>query len=319
MTFTAQYLFFVCPCVIVLGGLFMFSASRHQWLKAALTGLGFSLPLGFIAAKAGYLCFYLQPQLARWGLTALILPRADTFSFVSGCAGVALGLIIGARLDGVPPRKLLNLFAPYGAGIAACFRLGERWLGTLGAGALLPPEHWAEGTILALANSWDEWHWAICVWEAAFALLCVALALTVWKRRQDRFARTALLLCCGQVFFELMRTNTASWHFIRIDQLWSACVLVGFAVAALVYTRDWKPLLATALLLSLNAYLQFALDKPEFMTAILPDNLGLWVGKNIKPICYTGFMLTAVGLWMAARQSLKGIYSPSRNIRSITS
>ena len=87
MTFPIQYLFFVCPCVIALGGLFAFSAARCGWLKAALAGLELSLPLGCAMAKAGYLCFYLQPQLARWGIAALVLPRADTLSFTGGCAG----------------------------------------------------------------------------------------------------------------------------------------------------------------------------------------------------------------------------------------
>ena len=319
MSFTAEYLLFVSPCILVLGGLFAFSALRRGWRKAALAGLGLSLPLGFAAAKAGYLCFYLQPQLARWGIMALVMPRADTFSFVCGCAGAALGLVLGAKSAALCPRELLNLFAPYGAGMVMCFRLGERWLGTRGAGALLSPEHWAAGTVLSLENSWGEWHWAACVWEAAFALACAVLTLTVWKRREDRFARTALLLCCGRIFFELMRANTPTWHFVRIDQLWSACILIGFGVAAFVRGRQWGPVLVSALLLGLNAYLQFALDKPELMTAFLPEGLAAWIGNNIKPVCHTGFMLTAVGLWFAACQSLKGIYLPSWNIRSMTS
>ena len=318
MTFPAEYLLSVCPCLLALGGLFAFSAGRRGWLKAALTGLGLALPLGYAAAKAGFLCFFLQAQLARWGFAALVLPRADAFSFVGGCAGAALALAVGAKASKVRPREILNLFAPFGAGMAACFRLGEYWLGTLGAGAILPENHWAAGTLLALRNNWGEWHWAVCGCEAAFALLCAALALTLWKNREDRFARTALLLCCGQFFWELLRSRAASWHFVRIDQLWCACVLLGFAAAALLHGGRWQPLLWTVILIGLNAYLQFALDKPELMTALLPETFGSWIGKNIKPVCHTGFMLTAAGLWAAARQSLKGIYSPRRNMRSMT-
>ena len=145
-----------------------------------------------------------------------------------------------------------------------------------------------------------------------------ALALTLWKNREDRFVRTALLLCCGQFFWELLRSRAASWHFVRIDQLWCACVLLGFAAAAFLRGGRWQPLLWTVILIGLNAYLQFALDKPELMTALLPEAFGSWIGKNIKPVCHTGFMLTAAGLWAAARQSLKGIYSPRRNMRSMT-
>ena len=87
MTFPAEYLLSVCPYLLALGGLFAFSAGRRGWLKAALTGLGLALPLGYAAAKAGFLCFFLQAQLARWGFAALVLPRADAFSFVGGFAG----------------------------------------------------------------------------------------------------------------------------------------------------------------------------------------------------------------------------------------
>ena len=315
MTFPIQYLRFICLCLLGAGGLFIFSASRRYQLKAALIGFALAMPLGFIAAKAGYLCFRLLPQLSRWGIQALVLPRADSFSFVCGCAGVTLALALGAKITNVQPGEMLIRFAPYGAVLTACFRAAEHWLGTLGAGALLPEGHWAAGTFLALRNSWDEWHWAVCVWEAAFALLCAILALTLWKRREDCFARTALVLCCGQMFFELMRANTAAWRFVRTDQLWCAVILLGFAVATLVRSRKWLPLCVTALLLIFNAYLQFALDKPEVLTADLPAVLHPWAEQNIKPICHTGFILTSVGLWRSACQSLKGIYSPSRNIR----
>ncbi|MBQ4434521.1 MAG: hypothetical protein II879_00365 [Clostridia bacterium] len=319
MSFPVSYCIFVCLCLIGAGGLFAFSAVRRGQLKAALTGFALALPLGYAAAKAGYLCFRLLPQLSRWGASALVLPRADSFSFVCGCAGVVLALALSARMNGVRAGDILNAFAPYGAALIACFRMAELWLGTLGAGALLPDGHWAAGTFLAIPNSWGEWHWAVSVPEAAFALFCAALALTVWKRRDDRFARTVLYLCCGQMLFELLRTNTASWHFVRTEQLWCAVVLAAFSVIAVISSRRWLPLCLTALLLALNAYLQFALDKPELLTAVLPAFLHPWTEQNIKPVCYTGFILTSVGLWLAARQSLKGIYSPSLNICTITS
>ena len=58
MTFPAEYLLSVCPCLLALGGLFAFSAGRRGWLKAALTGLGLALPISYAAAKAGFLCFF---------------------------------------------------------------------------------------------------------------------------------------------------------------------------------------------------------------------------------------------------------------------
>jgi hypothetical protein len=63
----------------------------------------------------------------------------------------------------------------------------------------------------------------------------------------------------------------------------------------LLHGGRWQPLLWTVILIGLNAYLQFALDKPELMTVLLSEAFGSWIGKNIKPVCHTGFMLTAAG------------------------
>ncbi len=316
MTFPTPYLIFVCLWLGCLGGLFALSAASRGWGRAALTGLTLALPLGYGLGKAGFLCFYLRPQLARWGIAALVLPRPDTFSFAAGCAGVSLALWLAARACGA--KGLLNLFAPYGAAMAAGLRSAETWLGTLGAGWLLPEGHWAAGTFLSVANAWGEWHWAVYVAEAAFALAGAALALTRWRRSEDRFARTAAMLCSGQILFELMRVNTIAWHFARIDQVWCACALLGLALAALFRTGRWQPLAVAILLLGLNAYLQFVLDKPELLTALLPEGWRAWTAQKIRPLCWTGFTVTAVGLYMVSCQSLKGMYSPRRNIRSIT-
>ena len=298
MAFSPAYFRFVCPCLLVLGGLFAWAAARRGWGRAALAGLGCALSLGYALAKLGWLCFYLGPQLARYGAAAFVLPRPDTFSFAAGGIGAALGVALGACACRAPVRDLLNLFAPFGAGMAACLRLGERWLGTLGAGAPLPEGHWATGTLLSVTNSWGEAHWAVCVFEAAFALLCVLLALTRWRRSESRFAQSALLLCCGQIFFELLRVNAPSWRFARIDQLWCAAVLLAWCGLRCVGRRRFGPLIATALLLGLNAYLQFVLDKPELLTRFLPAPLASAFAP--RPFCCAGFLLTVLGLWAAA-------------------
>ena len=128
MTFPTPYLIFVCLWLGCLGGLFALSAASRGWGRAVLTGLTLALPLGYGLGKAGFLCFYLRPQLARWGIAALVLPRPDTFSFVSGCAGVTLALWLAARACGA--KGLLNLFAPCGACMIAGLRSAEAWLGT---------------------------------------------------------------------------------------------------------------------------------------------------------------------------------------------
>ncbi len=287
-------------CVLAVGALWA-AAGKKQIPPAKTALLCCCAALGgFLLAKAGYLCFYAREQWMRWGIRALVLCRTGTFSFAGGMAGAVAGLALGARWTRVRLADTLDGFAPWGALLTAAFRLLEYLLGTVGAGTMLAEGHWAAGTILAVRNAWGEWFWAVCLWEAAYALAVMALSF-----RRGRWYGTLAALCAGQVFFEVLRSNTISWHFIRLDQLWCAAILLAMALREAIacpegglVRRGGRVLLAAAMI-GLNAWAQFVLDKPYLLTDLLPASAREAVLAHLRPVCLGMAALSAVGLGLS--------------------
>lgn len=297
-------------CALMMGVLWLAaSRGREAPVRAALQYACAALG-GFACAKLGYLCFFAPGQWARWGVRALWLCRPGTFSFVGGMLGVCGGLAAGARWTRAAVRPVLDRFAPLGALLAAAFRLLERLLGTVGAGALLPDGHPAAGTWLALTNAWGEWFWAVCVLEAACALLVFFWSVTAGRRTQGRWLRALAALCAGQMFFEVLRSNTASWHFVRIDQLWSAAVLLTVVIRGAVRRREaglvrrWGWTALALAMIGLNAWAQFVLDKPYLLTDHLGDAAAEAALSRLRPLCLAAVLVSAAGLGLAAARSL---------------
>ncbi len=317
MSFPGVWWAALCPLLGATAAGLILSA-RGDGRRAAAWCAGLAAVLGWAGAKAGYLCFFAPQQFARYGAAALTLPRADTFSVAAGAAGAAAGVALGARVAGKPAGRMLTLFSPFGATAIACVRGCEAFLGTLGAGPALAEGHWAAGTFLAVSNAWGEWHWAIYVPEAALAAACAAWGLI--RRHPHRGAAIAVTLCCGQMLFEPLRVRAVTWHFIPIDQLWCAGFLLAAGVAGAVRgagsARGKKiaPLGAMAGWMALNAAAQFAQDQPRLLTDWWPG-----AAQYLRPICVGGLLLSALGMALAARQSLKGMYSPVRNMRASVS
>ena len=249
--------------------------------------------LAFLCAKGVYLLFFFRQHWARYGLGALTALRADTFSFAGGAIGAALGVSLIARLLRLPPGRILDAFAPVGCLLVALFRLLESLLGTLGAGPQILPPHWAIGTPLSLVNRWGEVYWAIHTMEAGFAALCCLTCVSPPLKCEGRFRRSALILCAGQLFFEVLRANTISYHFVRIDQALCALVLLCAAWKTPERPRRARRVLGLILLTALNGYVQFVLDKPYLLTDWLPAALQEPTAAHIRPICLAVIALCA--------------------------
>ena len=157
---------------------------KNAWLTALLAFL-FSALFGTVLARCGYALLMSELDFEYDGIEALgqlLEFEIDAVSFFCGAAGVILGVLLANRLT----RKGsvitgMDAFAPFGALLAALFRLGECFFGSYGAGAVLP-----EGSPLAFfpfavkisvaGSNQDTWRWAVFALSAAFALIWAGIS-----------------------------------------------------------------------------------------------------------------------------------------------
>jgi len=251
---------------------------------------------GYIGAKAGFLLFTLSARWARLGLLMLTETKPDTFSFMGGTLGVILGLYFCAHITG--KKDSPDFFAAPGAFLTAALRLGEVRLGTLGAGAPLPEGSALTGTLLCVYNTWGEPFLAVCVLEAAWAL-AVGVYMALTRRREGALGRSLVLICSGQVFFEVLRSNTLTRAFVRADQVYSVLALLFISLYPL-FSRTKKttaallPPFCVLLCAAVNGYMQYCLERPEALPGALsrlPDT---------RPLCLITVALTALLMGLAA-------------------
>ena len=153
-------------------------ALRNRAWETALLSFVFSVLFGTVLARVGYALLMQELDFEYDGIAALgqlLEFEIDTVSFLFGALGVVLGVLLANWLT----RKGtviagMDAFAPFGALLAALFRLGEVAFGSYGAGGNLP-----EGSPLAffplalkieVAGGYSYWAWAVCVLSAVFAL-----------------------------------------------------------------------------------------------------------------------------------------------------
>ena len=106
------------------------------------------------------------------------------------------------------------------------------------------------------------------------------------------------------MFLEMLCT-TSSWipfiiSFIHLEQVLCAVVLLVLMIRRTVQIKKAGPLIVTALLLGLNALMQFVQDKPYLFP--LPDNTDIALLANIV-FALTAAGLIAAWLWAGKTQS----------------
>lgn len=273
---TWQYLLFLstgAACCTALFGLQLKKSGLS--LLCAPLALLFGAVLGTVLSKLLYFLLLLPEQLDNYGIGGLLRTRPAEFSFVGGCIGACLGAVLAAKCSHVSVIRVLDVFAPLGAIVAAFARAGEKWLGLVGLGAIVENES-MQFFPLALENEmlWG-WFYAVFMLEAFCALICGLMLLFLSKKKDfapgSIFLFTAFYLALPQIFCESLRSQCMKWGFIKIEQL--LCALIVFSVilyACLKYRKSASFLRAFApALLSLPCFglligVEFALDKPFF-------------------------------------------------------
>ena len=157
---------------------------RQRAWETALLSFVFSVLFGTVLARVGYAVLMQELDFEYDGIEALTLLlefEINVVSFFCGAAGVCLGVLLANRITRKEAALAgMDAFAPFGAVLAAVFRLGELFFGSYGAGGELP-----EGSSFAffpfalripVQGSSDYWAWAVCVLSAVFALLWAGFA-----------------------------------------------------------------------------------------------------------------------------------------------
>ena len=255
---------------------------KRAW-ETALLAFFLSALFGVVLARAGYALLMQELDFEYDGIAAfgqLLEFEIDRFSFLGGALGVLLGVLLANRLTRKGSVAAgADAFAPFGALLAALFRLGELFFGSYGAGSTLP-----EGSPLAffpfavritVDGGYDYWCWAVCVLSAVFALVWAALAFFRFRSKGRpglSLTLSLFFLALPQILCESLRKNSSMlWLFVHAEELLCAVVLLGVMLFWILksgkgasFLRRWGPLGALILCAGLLVAVEFAIDGKYF-------------------------------------------------------
>lgn len=266
----AYWLFLLLSLALCTAWLAVRANKRGMKLAPVFTGVLLGAVLAFVVAKALYTVLLSSKVWPRYGWASLIRLEASEFSFIGGCLGMVLGMVISARLHKIQPASLLSLFAPAGALMAAGARAAECFLDMQGAGTYVENEAFAR-LPFAISNEWGEWFLAVFLLEALLAL--IAAVVFAVRKKEDaivslRFERVVYYLCVPQIFCESLRALGMRWGFVRIEQVLCGVIIEGLLIyGCLQYTGAkgfWKrfwPCFAALGCVVVIVGVEFGLDK----------------------------------------------------------
>ena len=266
----AYWLFLLLSLALCTAWLAVRANKRGMKLAPVFTGVLLGAVLAFVVAKALYTVLLSSKVWPRYGWASLIRLEASEFSFIGGCLGMVLGMVISARLYKIQPASLLSLFAPAGALMAAGARAAECFLDMQGAGTYVENEAFAR-LPFAISNEWGEWFLAVFLLEALLAL--IAAVVFAVRKKEDaivslRFERVVYYLCVPQIFCESLRALGMRWGFVRIEQVLCGVIIEGLLIyGCLQYTGAkgfWKrfwPCFAALGCVVVIVGVEFGLDK----------------------------------------------------------
>ena len=273
--------------------------SREQGRKltagAGLLNWPLVLLCGAIGAKAGYMLLRADLMSAEWIGSMVRNWEPDSLSFLGGAAGVCAGVVLGAKILGIPVHDALHTFAPMGAALAAMARFGEGFLGMLGVGQYMEEGFFPLAVRFTWDGEWFEYYLAVFVLEGAAALLACALSMGHGKE-PDRFRRTVFYLCLPQILLESLRyDHFLEFSFVRLEQVAYGLILV-FGVARAIRSRKrgpaWPAIALTAAAIGVSAGVEFALDRTSIshplLYAVMIAALALPVGMALRGITGKG-------------------------------
>ena len=302
---------------LLLSAVLYILRARHKGLPAfrSMAGFAAGILLAYACAKLVYLAFF-HSSLTGQGLNMLVRLIPGEFSFVSGCIGFCLGIILPylRRKDRIP--TVLDAWAVPGCLMAAFARFAEIFLDQSGLAELydmgLPDIE--DGSLLAcfpfaVGDDYGMWYFAVST-LAAILILAVLLFTRIRESSMRGFTEdagmsfsyAAFLLCCIRFFLELPRIESLVFYFVHVEQVLAALVMI-FLTVRICRRRKAQtgkfprwPLVLLSVCIIVNGLTQFLRDKPSKFESLMPESVYWWICDNLSPFCYSVYLLTAIAL-----------------------
>ena len=269
-----------------------------------------AVPLGILGARAFYVLARLN-FFAEIGGTVWLWPADPMwsdwgvglgFALWGAVGGTALAAVISTKKGTDFRKRMMDALAAGGCLAVGLYRFGEFLIGE-GTGEMVEAEELCFFP-LAVMNEWEEWNYAVFVWEGIAALVICFILLNGMRRRKPGVtARLFLILfCSSQILLESLRRDSfLRWMFVRVSQVTAAAVLAGLIAAAVIRVRgdasEWGRrkrgmIVSCAVFLfciGICVGLEFAMDKSAFLSLEL---------------CYALEALCCIGLGTAAYRAV---------------
>jgi len=275
------------------------------------------VPLAFLCARIGY-CLATLDWFLYEGVDFFFRFSEGGYILYGAMGGCLLAVLVTSKITRQGAGPIADALAAPAALMIALCRLCEMLAGE-GYGWTL--EYWFDPeygySSFALADPsflfrfpfgmqvWGEWKWAVCVFEAAVALIIMLIVLRTRTRRSGGRAMLMILMYAAmQALCESLRQDSVlRWGFVRVSQVISALVVA--AVLLICCLKAPKPrnakhiVLAWAGIVALMGVvmaMEFALEKK--IAAIAFMNMDLcWLVMGIACI---GLVLIVRPLWRQA-------------------
>ncbi len=299
--------FFLWSAVSVLTGIAVFLAFGRK-LPAGLKTqtLILALLFGVIGARAFYvlarLDFFMEiggtvwlwpddPQWNEWGVGL-------GFALWGAIGGAAFSGWLCTRGKPEERRQIMDGLALGGCLAIGLYRFGEFLIGE-GIGPYVESDAFCFFPF-AVMNEWEEWTYAVFIWEGLSALV---IFLILWKGKDKRASGDTarlffILFCTSQILWESLRRDSfLRWMFVRVSQVTAAVVLAALIVQGIrlthahpeLWNRRKKELItcSAVFLVCVGACiaLEFAMDKSAY--------LSLEVCYGLEALCCLGLGITA--------------------------
>lgn len=267
-----------------------------------------AIPMGLMGARLGYYVSCLE-----FTFEGFFAFTEGGFMLYGAMGGAVLAAMLTARITGENTGRLLDNLAAPAALVIGFSRLAE---GLVGQGygwyvadwfdpemgmSLFHFEHFdfVQRFPFAVMDMYEEWSWAIFVWEAlvAFAIFFVMLKTPV-RRAGWRAMLFTVCYASLQALNEGLRQDAVlRWGFVRINQVASAiiiAVLLGVCCVKMAKPRDVKAIILSwvgvVAGMGVVMAMEFALEKKIMALEWMPMDM-----------CYVIMFLACIGMIFAFR------------------
>ena len=229
-------LYALCVVLSLVLGLLLLAVQQRKFRLRADTAEIFSLlalPLGLVGARL----FYCLSRLAIYtdmGLVNVLRLWDGGYALWGAVGGAVLAALITAKVTEQSAVRLLDALSAPAALVIALSRLAELTNGE-GKGLEVTATFFQRFPFAVFDADWEVWFWAICVLEAAMALVILVVLLTKKSGKPGDHAKLLMILyCSSQILLEsLRRDQFLRWLFVRVSQLTAVLVLGGLMFWAL--------------------------------------------------------------------------------------